>query len=87
MYKLSVTVDEEVARALKRKVAPRGVSQFVNDAIRHELERERLRELLHELDERLGPRDLELERWAEAVFDRAEASVTRASKKRRRTRR
>ena len=55
--KLSITVESEVAKALEAKVATRTLSQFVNRAIRHELERERLREWLHELEQELGPPD------------------------------
>jgi hypothetical protein len=70
--KLSVTVEEELVDALKRRVGARGVSGFVSRAIRHEVEREELHELLAGLEEILGPPDAELVAEARVAFDLAE---------------
>jgi hypothetical protein len=53
--KLSVSIPEKLARAVRRRVGPRGLSGFVARAISHELEREQLGAFLKELDETAGP--------------------------------
>jgi hypothetical protein len=53
--KLSVSVPGELARSVRRRVGPRGLSSFVARAMQHELEREQLGAYLEELDEKLGP--------------------------------
>lgn len=87
MQKLSVTVEPEVAKALKAHLGKRAISQFVNRAIRHELERERLREFLRELEGELGPPDEEVMGAAGAAFDRAKAGLAKVGKAPKRRRR
>lgn len=53
--KLSVSVPGELARSVRRRVGPRGLSSFVARAMQHELEREQLGAYLAELDDELGP--------------------------------
>lgn len=53
--KLSVSVPSDLAKAVRRRVGPRGLSGFVARALAHELERERLGAFLAELDRELGP--------------------------------
>jgi hypothetical protein len=53
--KLSVSIPQELAKAVRRRVGPRGLSGFVARAISHELEREQLGSFLLELDETAGP--------------------------------
>lgn len=67
--KISVSVETDLVAALQERVGPRGVSRFVSRAIRHELEREELGELLEDLEELLGPPDEQLMAEAAAVFD------------------
>ncbi|MDN5931323.1 MAG: hypothetical protein L0I24_09710 [Pseudonocardia sp.] len=55
--KFSATVDAELLAAVRAYAGPRGVSAFVSAALRHELERVRLRELLDDLATDLGPPD------------------------------
>ncbi len=52
--KLSVSVPEELAAAVRRHVGRRGLSGFVARAMAHELEREQLGAYLAELDEAEG---------------------------------
>lgn len=52
--KLSVSVPSELARSVRRRVGPRGLSGFVARAMQHELEREQLGALLAELDREQG---------------------------------
>lgn len=53
--KLSVSIPQELAAAVRRRVGARGLSGFVAKALAHELEREQLGSFLTELDEALGP--------------------------------
>ena len=53
--KLSVSIPKELAKAVRRKVGPRGLSGFVARAISHELEREQLGTFLDELEASAGP--------------------------------
>lgn len=53
--KLSVSVPSDLARAVRRRIGPRGLSSFVARAMQHELEREQLGAYLEELDRELGP--------------------------------
>jgi len=53
--KLSVSVPSDLARSVRRRAGPRGLSGFVARALQHELEREQLGTYLEELDHELGP--------------------------------
>jgi hypothetical protein len=55
--KFSATVDAALLAEVRTHAGPRGLSAFVALALRHELDRVRLRELLDELAEQLGPPD------------------------------
>ncbi len=52
--KLSISVPDELAKAVRRKVGVRGLSSFVARAMAHELEREQLGSYLAEMDRDLG---------------------------------
>jgi hypothetical protein len=53
--KLSVSVPNELAVAVRKRVGSRGLSGFVARAMAHELEREGLGALLQELEAKIGP--------------------------------
>jgi hypothetical protein len=53
--KLSVSVPSELARAVRQRVGPRGLSGFVARALAHELEREQLGAFLDALETEHGP--------------------------------
>jgi hypothetical protein len=53
--KLSISVPDELAKAVRRKVGARGLSGFVARAMAHELEREQLGSYLAKMDTDLGP--------------------------------
>jgi hypothetical protein len=53
--KLSVSVPNDLAKAVRKRVGARGLSSFVARAMRHELEREQLGAYLAELEQTLGP--------------------------------
>jgi hypothetical protein len=52
--KLSVSIPQELAAAVRRRVGARGLSGFVAQALSHELEREQLGSFLAELDTARG---------------------------------
>lgn len=80
--KISVSVEEDLLDAMHDRAGVRGVSRFVSRAIRHELEREELSELLTELEGILGPPDEELMAEAAAAFDRVDRANRSRSRKR-----
>ncbi|MGH3798033.1 MAG: hypothetical protein ACRDSP_24515 [Pseudonocardiaceae bacterium] len=55
--KFSATVDAALLAEVRAHAGTRGLSAFVAVALQHELDRVRLRELLDELAEQLGPPD------------------------------
>ena len=55
--KLSISIDAALAAEVKARAGGRGVSGFVERAVRRELERERLADLSGELERDLGPVD------------------------------
>jgi hypothetical protein len=80
MTKLSVTVEEDLVDELRERAGDRGVSAFVNQAVRHELQLARLGELLGDLENELGPPD-------EGMVAEALASLDRLDQQKRRTKR
>jgi len=80
MAKLSVTVEEDLVDELRERAGARGISAFVNQALRHELQLARLGELLADLENELGPPD-------EAMVVEALASLDRLEKQQSRSRR
>ena len=55
--KVSLSLDEDVLAAARRRVGPRGLSYYVSEALRHQLQHDRLTGLLDELERELGPVD------------------------------
>jgi len=53
--KVSLSLNQDVLAAARRRVGPRGLSQYVNDALRYQLQRDRLANLLEEFERELGP--------------------------------
>jgi Arc/MetJ family transcription regulator len=53
--KVSLTLDEELVAEAREAVGGRGLSSYVNLALRHQLQRDRLTGLLAELEQEKGP--------------------------------
>lgn len=53
--KLSVSIPDHLAKAVRKRVGARGLSGFVARAMQHELEREQLAAWLAELQRAAGP--------------------------------
>lgn len=70
LTKLSVTVEDDLVAELRERAGDRGISAFVNRAVRHELQLARLGELLGDLENELGPPDEGMVAEALASLDR-----------------
>ncbi len=55
--KISITIDESLLLEARRLVGLRGLSSYVNQALLRELQRDRLRLFLSELEAEAGPVD------------------------------
>jgi hypothetical protein len=53
--KVSVTLEPEVVEELRQVAGSRGLSSFVNSAVRQQLQAVRLRRLLDDMDSEAGP--------------------------------
>jgi Arc/MetJ family transcription regulator len=53
--KVSLSLDEELIGEARELVGVRGLSSYVNVALRHQLQRDRLASLLTELEQANGP--------------------------------
>ncbi len=58
--KVSLTLDEELVAEAREAVGVRGLSGYVNRALRHQLQHDRLTGLLVELEKETGPIEPEL---------------------------
>ena len=76
--KFSATVDAELLAELRERVGPRGLSAFVGRALRHELDRVSLRELLDKLAIEIGPPDEAMVADAERMLDEIAATPRRS---------
>jgi Arc/MetJ family transcription regulator len=79
MTKLSVTVEDELVDELRKRVGSRGVSAFVNQAVRHELQQARLGGLLAEFEHELGQPDETMVAEALVSLDRLDEQQRRAT--------
>ncbi len=58
--KVSLTLDEDLVAEAREVVGARGLSGYVNRALRHQLQHDRLAGLLAELEQEKGPIDPEV---------------------------
>ena len=65
--KLSVTLDPKVATELRAVAGPRGVSSFVNEAVRQQLQARRVQRLLDEMNDEFGPVSEDVVREIEGI--------------------
>ncbi len=82
MTKLSVTVQDELATEMRERAGSRGISAFVNQAVRHELQLGRLGALLADLENELGPPDEAMVADALASLDRIDAKQRKSARRR-----
>jgi Arc/MetJ family transcription regulator len=53
--KVSLSIDEDVLAEARERAGRRELSSYVNEALRHQLQHDRLLELLAEMDAEAGP--------------------------------
>jgi len=70
MKKLTITVDNDVYRGLKKKVGPRRISRFLNDLARPHVVEDDLLTAYREMAEDRA-REAEATEWAEGLIEDA----------------
>ena len=65
--KISVTLDPKVAAELRAVAGPQGISAFINEAVRQQLQAQRLQQMLDVMDEEFGPVSEAIAREVDAV--------------------
>jgi hypothetical protein len=65
--KISVTLEAEVETELRRIAGARGVSAFVNEAVRQHLQAARLRQMLDTMEAESGPIPEEVQREVDVL--------------------
>jgi hypothetical protein len=65
VQKVSVSMPEDLATAIRERIGPGGFSRYVSEAVERRLRHDRLGDLLDELDTEFGPVSPEILRWAE----------------------
>lgn len=58
--KVSLSIDEDVLAEARERAGRRGLSSYVNDALRRQLQQDRIADLLAEMDGEAGPIPAEL---------------------------
>lgn len=53
--RISITIEQKVADELRRTAGPRGVSAYVSEAVQQRLQATRLRKMLDEMAQEVGP--------------------------------
>jgi hypothetical protein len=68
VQKVSVSMPEDLATAVRERVGPGGFSRYVTEAVERRLRHDRLGDLLDELDAEFGPVPPEVLQWAEGQW-------------------
>jgi hypothetical protein len=53
--RISITLEQKIADELRQTAGPRGVSAFVSEAVQQRLQAARLRRMIAEMEEEVGP--------------------------------
>ena len=77
--KVSLSIDEDVLAEARARAGRRELSSYVNDALRRQLQRDRLADLLAEMDEESGPIPDDVMEEARQLWRSAPASKPRRS--------
>jgi hypothetical protein len=75
--KVSLTLDDKLVREAKRRSRSTGLSSYVNDALRLQLQQDRLGGLLADLDDEFGPAPEELRAEVEREWRQMRAAKAR----------
>ena len=65
VQKVSVSMPEDLATAIRERTGPGGFSRYVTEAVERRFRHDRLGDLLDELDTEFGPVPPEILQWAE----------------------
>jgi hypothetical protein len=65
VQKVSVSMPEDLATAIRERIGPGGFSRYVTEAVERRFRHDRLGDLLDELDTEFGPVPPEILQWAE----------------------
>jgi hypothetical protein len=65
VQKVSVSMPEDLATAIRERTGPGGFSRYVTEAVERRFRHDRLGDLLDELDTEFGPVSPEILQWAE----------------------
>ena len=65
VQKVSVSMPEDLAAAIRERTGPGGFSRYVTEAVERRFRHDRLGDLLDELDSEFGPVPPEILQWAE----------------------
>ena len=65
VQKVSVSMPEDLATAIRERTGPGGFSRYVTEAVERQFRHDRLGDLLDELDTEFGPVSPEILQWAE----------------------
>ena len=65
VQKVSVSMPEDLAIAIRERSGPGGFSRYVTEAVERRFRHDRLGDLLDELDTEFGPVSPEIQQWAE----------------------
>jgi hypothetical protein len=65
VQKVSVSMPEDLATAVRERTGPGGFSRYVTEAVERRFSRDRLGDLLDELDAEFGPVSPEILEWAQ----------------------
>jgi hypothetical protein len=65
VQKVSVSMPEDLATAIRERIGPGGFSRYVTEAVERQFRHDRLGDLLDELDTEFGPLSPEILEWAE----------------------
>ena len=65
VQKVSVSMPEDLAAAIRERIGPGGFSRYVTEAVERRFRHDRLGDLLDELDAEYGPVPAEILQWAE----------------------
>jgi hypothetical protein len=78
--KVSVSMPTGRIAAVKARVGARGFSAYVSAAVERQLQRDRLEELLHDVEAEIGPPTPEIQNWASEIFREAEARAAQEAR-------
>lgn len=66
--RITIALEDKVAAELRQVAGPRGVSAFVNEAVKRRLQAVRLQKMLDEMEEEFGPVPEQVQQEVDALM-------------------